>query len=73
LPVSSNLVSPQEFYSFLDNQLQSEANKKALKDKSVIWVLGNQEASDNKENNWAALLQQIGVNANDIASINLSA
>ncbi len=72
LPVKSNLVTPQDFYNFLDNNLQSETNKKTLKGSSVIWVLGNQEMDNCKVNNWIDLLQKIGVNTNDISSIDLS-
>ncbi len=72
LPVSSNLISTQDFYGFLNNQLQSATNKKALKENAVIWVLGNQDINKTKENSWVDLLLQIGINSNNISSINLS-
>ena len=51
---------------------ENEANKKAIKEKRIIWVLG--EVEDSKDvyvKSWQEMLQKIGVNTNDILLVDL--
>lgn len=48
LPVLSNFINYNDFYTFLNNQSQGEANEKPLLENNFIWVLGNNEPFDFK-------------------------
>lgn len=52
LPVLSNFINYDDFYTFLNNQSQGEANKKPLLENNFIWVLGNNEPFDFKQEKW---------------------
>ncbi len=52
LPVLSNFINYNDFYTFLNNQSQGEANEKPLLENNFIWVLGNNEPFDFKQEKW---------------------
>lgn len=72
LPIPSNLINCDDFYTFLNNQLHGEENKKVLLKTNIIWVLGNSELTDFKQENWVSFLQQLGIKNEKIISLNLS-
>jgi hypothetical protein len=67
-PIKEELVSPEKFLQFLDTV---NDNREAIRSRSVIWVLGNQDSSEALRNKWLALLETIGVRREDILSIDL--
>lgn len=70
LNIDSNLISATLFYSFLTNDTFGNDNKKALQN-NVIWVLGNNTPTDNKEQEWIDMLTQIGIEKTNIICLNL--
>jgi hypothetical protein len=67
-PIKEELVSPEKFLQFLDTV---NDNREAIRSRSVIWVLGNQDSSEALRNKWSALLETIGVRGEDVLSIDL--
>ncbi len=71
-PIREELVSPAIFYKSLGDGEQGEKNKKTLREKNVIWILGNDELTyKHRQHEWAAMLGEIGVISNNIKMINL--
>ncbi len=70
-PITDELVSASAFLRFLDaSAVPNEVNRTCLKDKNVIWVLGN-KSSSLPVPEWENLLEKIGVARTDVSSINL--
>jgi hypothetical protein len=67
-PIKEELVPPEKFLQFLD---ALKDNREAIRSRSVIWVLGNQDSSEALRNKWTALLETIGVRGEDVYSIDL--
>jgi hypothetical protein len=71
-PIEDNIVSPEVFLKFLDaGSTTNTANRKLLKNKKVVWVLGNEYVGAEALGTWLAMLQNIGVERKKIHSINL--
>lgn len=71
-PIKNEIVTPEEFLKMLDTYSSSNnGNRDALKSKNVIWVLGNENADNASLDKWQNMLLQIGVDKNNISSINL--
>lgn len=69
--IEKELVTPEVFLQFLDTfSPQNDENRKIIKEKSTIWVLGN-ECNDIMHNKWRDMLIAIGVQKDDIVSIDL--
>jgi len=65
-----DLVSPEKFLSFIDRH--SERNRNLIKNKNIIWVLGNENTQEFLlQNSWVSMLKTIGVHPEKITSINL--
>lgn len=72
-PIENELISPEKLLSFID-VLSSEnpKNREILKNKNIIWVLGNkQELDKTNDDRWKQMLLEIGVEENKISTINL--
>jgi hypothetical protein len=67
-PIKEELVPPEKFLQFLD---AVKDNREAIRSRSVIWVLGNQDSSESLRNKWSALLETIGVPRENVLSIDL--
>jgi hypothetical protein len=67
-PIKEELVSPEKFLQYLD---ALNNNREAIRSRSVIWVLGNQDSSEALLNKWAAVLEKIGVNRENVLTIDL--
>lgn len=71
-PIPKDIVAPGFFLEMLDTFKENEINRKALKSKNVIWVLGNSVPAQNVLDTWESMLQRIGVNKECILTVNLS-
>lgn len=73
-PIQEALISPKTLLSFIDtNQPINTNNRKTLKEKNIIWILGSKmQSTKNNVNLWKDLLLEIGVNDCKISTINLS-
>jgi hypothetical protein len=72
-PLKEEVVTPNAFLRFLDHDGMGEANKKVIREKNIIWVLGTDDAPDNtRQQKWEEMLVHLGINRNNITSINLS-
>jgi hypothetical protein len=65
------IITTQEFYTCINNTTFAERNKKILKEKKVIWVFGGDTTNENSKQNWAALLEKIGIDKTNIITVNL--
>ena len=72
-PIENDLVSPSLFLSFVDNYPNVNfANREFLKNKNVIWILGNENSQEKIiENSWVKMLNEIGIPSEKIKIINL--
>ena len=72
-PIQDELISPTKLLSFIDTlKLENKKNRKILKNKNIIWILGSNQALDGKKTNkWKEMLQHIGVEEHKISTINL--
>jgi hypothetical protein len=65
------VITPDEFLQKINDQY-GEENRKLLREKKVIWMLGNETAGNTVENEWKEMLVKIGVDPTNIITINLS-
>jgi DNA replication protein DnaC len=63
----NDVISPATFLHMLD--AQREVNRNALRNKSVIWVMGNQDSSSK---GWCALLEILGIQPRDVLVVHIS-
>ena len=67
-----DLITPEQFLSMIDGAPgDRNMNRKILAKKKIIWVLGDQNTDGECLENWAQMLEEIGVNRNNINSVNL--
>jgi hypothetical protein len=62
-----NVITPQTFLAMITTS--GPTNTNALVGKSVIWVMGQQNATPN---NWPAMLQSLGVKQQNILAVNIT-
>lgn len=73
-PSHSNIkevITPDEFFEKITARY-GEENKKLLREKKVIWMLGNEEADGSVKRNWEEMLVRIGLDRNNIIPVNLT-
>ena len=73
-PSHSNInevITPDEFLQKI-NDLHGDRNRKCLREKKVIWMLGNENAGYAEQIVWQQMLVKIGVDPTNIIIINLS-
>ncbi|SDR67295.1 IstB-like ATP binding protein [Polaribacter sp. KT25b] len=72
-PIQDELISPTKLLSFIDTlKLENKKNREILKNKNIIWVLGNKQPLDEKnKDDWKEMLLNIGVEEQKITTINL--
>jgi hypothetical protein len=69
-PVEHDLVTPGQFLHMLDTNTTANCeNRKTIRDKNVIWVMGDEEQRIFED--WKKILVGIGVDEKDIHVINL--
>ncbi len=73
-PINEELITAYQFLKFIDTGLSiNEKNRKILRKKNVIWVLGNKKnMNQDTENSWRQMLKIIGLNSKDIIELNLT-
>lgn len=69
--IEQDILTATLFYQLLNNPHYGAFNIQHIKEKNVIWVMGNEELSKIQEERWETLLGQIGVKKSDITSVNL--
>jgi len=70
-PIQQELVTPEQFLQYIDAQTGS-SNRKILREKAVIWVLGNGGDNGSRAHLWSTMLAQIGVAPGNIMTLDLS-
>lgn len=70
--IKNDIVIPDKFLKVLDSfSVSNPENRDALKNKNVIWVLGDEDMNTVLFDNWKELLMKIGVEQKNIFAINL--
>lgn len=72
-PINKDIVSPEEFLCFINGmnpRNKFENNKDILKNKNIIWVLGN-DSNKRLQNLWENMLQELGVSLDKIQTVYL--
>ncbi|MBL7729662.1 MAG: hypothetical protein JNM88_00675 [Chitinophagaceae bacterium] len=64
-------ITPADFLSMID-QYEGERNRKLLREKKVIWMLGNETPDGAEQRGWEEMLVSIGVSRDNIRTVNLS-
>ena len=73
LPVTKDIVEPSEFLNFVEHDVHGDRNKEILRSKKVIWVMGENQASTQKQiNDWQDVIRSIGVDPVDTQIIDLT-
>jgi hypothetical protein len=68
----NDLVTPEKFLDMLKaSPEESEGNIQAIRDKTIIWVLGKEDPRDPYVKGWQEMLVKIGVNSESISLVNL--
>ena len=71
-PIKDDIVVPDNFLKILDTfSISNAENRTTLKNKNVIWVLGDKMFDDVLLNNWKQMLMKIGVENKNVSAINL--
>lgn len=70
-PVKNDLVSPADFLRFVDTYASNPLNREVLARANVIWVLGSESLDGNALHGWKAMLQEMGVAADKIFTLQL--
>lgn len=65
------VITAEEFYDKINND-HGERNKKMLREKKVIWMLGNEVKDNMVQKEWKDMLVSVGVDRSNIITINLS-
>jgi hypothetical protein len=65
------VITTDEFLQKIDDK-HGEENRKLLREKKVIWMLGNETPGKPVEREWKEMLVKIGVDPTNIITINLS-
>ena len=71
-PIKEELVTPTKFLSYIDGYSESNMeNREALCNKSILWILGNEDKDKELLGKWSDLLMELGIQSENISSINL--
>ena len=69
--IKEDILTASLFYELLNNTHYGTQNIQQIRDKNVIWVMGNEESTKKEEQKWQTLLGLIGVHPADIIAVNL--
>lgn len=70
----NDLVTPDEFLRMLDGAtIPNIENREIIKNKNVIWVMGNEDSEPTLYHQWRKMLLDIGVSDDNILAINIQA
>lgn len=71
-PIKNDIVTPENFLKILDTfSISNRENRDTLKNKNVIWVLGDKDQENALMDEWIDMLMKIGVEQKNIFAINL--
>ncbi|RZK79915.1 MAG: ATP-binding protein [Pedobacter sp.] len=70
-PVKSDIINTDLFYELLNNEHNGALNIEHIKNKSIIWVMGSDDPTNQLEDKWKSLLIQIGIDRSNIKVIDL--
>ena len=70
-PVRSDIITTNLFYELLNNVDNGPNNIEHIKNKSIIWVMGSDDPTNQLEEKWRSLLMQIGIEKSKIKVIDL--
>jgi hypothetical protein len=70
-PVETDIITTKLFYKMLNNVDCGPDNIEHLRDKNIIWVMGTGDPTTLLEQKWETLLQEIGIQKNNIVTVNL--
>jgi len=73
-PIPNILVKPTTLLEFIDTFSKvNEKNRKLIREKNIIWILGNKtsEVIANR-NTWTLMMKEIGIDTKNVGIINLS-
>lgn len=66
-----DVITPEQFLKKI-TQRNGERNKKCLREKKVIWILGNETKERTVQPAWENMLAEIGVDRTNIITVNIS-
>lgn len=69
--IKKDILRATLFYELLNNAEYGPSNIQHIKAMNIIWVMGNEEPSEQVEERWETLLGTIGVPESDIITVNL--
>jgi multisubunit Na+/H+ antiporter MnhE subunit len=67
----NKLLSAKEFCDNINHAVHGKLNKETLSNNNVIWVLGNDTTSCEKQKEWEDMLIEIGIEKTNISTIHL--
>jgi hypothetical protein len=71
-PIQEDIISANHFLQLMDTYTNAnDANRNAIRNCSIIWVLGNDDAAKNLQDNWQKMLQSVGVPIENISVVAL--
>ena len=71
-PITEDLITSDQFLALLDGPVKpNNENRKNVRNKNVIWVMGNEKEEKSFFSDWKTMLVEIGVEPENIYSINL--
>ncbi len=74
-PIFKSLISPTRFLKFIDRfkrRIPRNNNRDVLKNKFVIWIIGNSKFNRQNVENWKSMVEKLGLNNDQILTIDLS-
>ncbi|SHF81814.1 ATP-binding protein [Pedobacter caeni] len=69
--IKKDILRATLFYELLNNPQYGPFNIQHIKAMNIIWVMGNEEPTEQVEERWETLLGTIGVPQSDIITVNL--
>ncbi|TDQ07442.1 ATP-binding protein [Pedobacter metabolipauper] len=69
--IKDDILTAKLFYQLLNNLDCGPSNIKHIREKNIIWVMGNEDPNKQLEEKWETLLKQIGVSESNIKIVNL--
>lgn len=71
-PVPVDLVTPEAFLNMVDaSSPVEEENRRILREKNLIWILGKENAQSNSTLTWKQMMEKLGVQPDKITFITL--
>jgi hypothetical protein len=70
-PQKKDIINTATFIEFMNHSIYGAANTQAIANTKTIWVLGNDDETNNRKEEWIKMLGSIDVQPASIASIHL--